>query len=160
MLDIGLGQPVAADETQLTEFSEAELAEWLENLPLAYGTAKFAHGVALDGTAASIEELEKVLDEIADIVETQNIAPTDERLALMVVIFSVYLGEVFRATHGGAWFHWKIQGNHGLDVCVRSGGSGKAVIFPAKRVLDRIVCGATFNVADYFRVASAVAGEA
>lgn len=109
--------------------------------------AKQQFGITLDGSDASITEVERALALMHSSFITTTPRPTEEQAMSFAKAFGSYVGEVYRKNHGGSWGIVSLDGQEYPGLQTQSGTR----FWPWVRVLNRITQGPENNVADYYR---------
>jgi hypothetical protein len=109
--------------------------------------AKQRFDVVLDGSDASMADLERILDSFYR--QKTDAGPDSLAVTRLGALFGSYVGEVFRKNHGGKWGF--ITGDAQRFPGVRADRSGQ-LFWPWGRVQNRIINGPADNVSDYYRV--------
>jgi hypothetical protein len=111
-------------------------------------------GLSLDGTDASIEQIETILTRFHD--EMAAASPTQETILQFAKMFGSYVGEVFRRNHGARWGMVTI----GADTFPGMETDKVAARFwPWGRVQKRLVNGPEDNVWHYYMELAAQHGN-
>ena len=158
--DVHVNVGIANLQPRFSELDHDDTSMVEEFLPIAYATATHGHGLTLDGTSKTIDDLEKILGTASDAIRASNLTIENEDIRTFLGIFSIYLGEVFRVEHQGNWIkaHYDELGTSSLWV--RSGLTRATLMDPFMRVQNRLFEGPEYNVADYYRMASKLASAA
>lgn len=120
-----------------------------EAVPMAREAVQFAwrrYDIALDGTEASIEQVEQTLARLSEAYASVEPKPSDEEVMTFAQRFGAYVGEIYRQNHGGDWGWVRLEARRFPGVRTRAG----SVVWPSGRVYERITRGADYSVADYY----------
>jgi hypothetical protein len=109
--------------------------------------AKKNFDIVLDGTDASVSELERLLDAVYR--HKPDAAPDERTVSRFGAMFGSYVGEVFRKNHGGQWGFITSDGPRFPGM--RADRSGQ-LFWPWGRVNNRLLNGPGDNVYDYYRI--------
>ena len=109
--------------------------------------AKRQFDVALDGSEASIDDVEHALDRLHATYVLATPKPPDAQLLPYARAFGAYVGEVFRRNHGATWGTVTLNGTDYAGLRTDAGVN----VWLAGRVLNRIIDGPDNNIADYYR---------
>ncbi|MCX6952802.1 MAG: hypothetical protein NTV51_11640 [Verrucomicrobia bacterium] len=101
--------------------------------------------ITLDGSDASIQHIERVMDAFQREIATAK--PSEEQIMGFAKMFGSYLGEVFRKNHGAAWGVAEMNGER---VAGLKATTGDKVFWPWGRARSRLVEGAEHNVWHYY----------
>lgn len=114
--------------------------------------AKFK--IALDGSEASIAQVEHILDKIhkASVVKPVS----DEVLGIFAKTFGSYVGEVFRKHHGGEWYMAEVEGEQYPGI---KDEKRDFTFWPWGKAYNRIRDGQAESVAAYYKVSVKVKGD-
>jgi hypothetical protein len=141
------GRHQTLEDLQREMSDDPELSAWLTNqLQIAVKTARMKWDLSLDFTPASLEALERVLEQLHDMLKTATPEerPTDEKIQAQASIWGAYVGEVFRRHRGGKW---SFSSEFGLHLVFEGKGG---TVFPARKVWKRIVEGPGDAIPFYF----------
>ncbi|QPI51633.1 hypothetical protein IV454_09100 [Massilia antarctica] len=114
----------------------------------AVATARDQFGIKLDGTDASMVQLEAVLARAHTSYAAKSPRPSDEQVMAVARMYGSYLGEVYRLKHGGAWGMAPLDGQTLPGMRTTAGTN----FWPWTQASQRISKGAGNNVADYYKV--------
>ncbi|MDQ1921899.1 hypothetical protein [Massilia pseudoviolaceinigra] len=114
----------------------------------AVATARDQFGIKLDGTDASMVQLEAVLARAHTSYAAKSPRPSEEQVMAVARMYGSYLGEVVRVKHGGTWGMATLEGQTLPGMRTTSGAN----FWPWTHVSQRISKGAGNNVADYYKV--------
>jgi len=109
--------------------------------------AKTQFNVALDGSEASIDDIEKALDRLHASYVIATPKPSDTQLLPVARAFGAYVGEVFRRNHGAAWGTVTMNGADYAGLRTDAGVN----VWWTGRVLNRITDGPENNIAVFYR---------
>ena len=124
--DKDLAKRAAKKADELTQFAEAQFQ------------------IKLDYSDESIDELDKILDQIhAMFVDEQ---PPDSQLIPLAQAFGSYIGEVYRRNHEGTW-GWITQGEKVFPGFEQATGG---LFWPWAKALDRIKTNDKPSISDYY----------
>jgi hypothetical protein len=113
----------------------------------AVAAAREQFGIKLDGTEASMAQLDTVLAHAhASYIRTSP-HPSEEQLMAVARMYGSYLGEVYRLKHGAIW---GMATRDGQSLPGMRSATG-AKVWPWTQVAQRIGKGAAHNVVDYYR---------
>lgn len=113
----------------------------------AVATARDQFGIKLDGTDASMAQLDAVLARVHIAYASKSPRPSDEQLMAVARMYGSYLGEVVRLKHGGAWGMATREGQTLPGMRTAAG----TPFWPWTQAAQRIGKGAGYNVADYYK---------
>ena len=145
--DVAIG--ISNLQPRFTELDESATDMVEELLPYAFGTATHGHGLTLDSTCQTIENLETILAAASEDIASRNLTTENDEIRMFLAVFSVYLGEVFRLEHQGEWLEAHYDELGTSTLCVRSRSTRVIYVEPFIRVQKRLFDGAEFNVANY-----------
>ncbi|MDM5176014.1 hypothetical protein PO883_02215 [Massilia sp. DJPM01] len=114
----------------------------------AVATARDQFGIKLDGSDASMVQLEAVLARAHTSYAAKSPRPSDEQVMAVARMYGSYLGEVVRLKHGGVWGMAPLDGQTLPGMRTTSGTN----FWPWTQASQRISKGASNNVADYYKV--------
>jgi hypothetical protein len=102
-------------------------------------------GRSLDFSPASLDVVEEMLAQLHDKLEQapEGQRPTKQQIEAAAVLFGVYVGEVVRRHYGGKWQLKQPERILQLDI-------GEAVVYPADKVLKRLLNGPSDAIPFYF----------
>ena len=109
--------------------------------------AKRQFNLALDGSEASIDDVERVLDRLHTSYALASPKPPDEQLLPLAKIFGAYVGEVYRRNHGANWGTVTLNGSSYPGFRTDGGVN----VWATGRVLNRIIDGPDSNIAFFYR---------
>jgi hypothetical protein len=158
--DVHVKVGIANSQFRLSELDQTDISMVEESLPIAYGTATHGHGLILDGTSKTIDDLEKILTVASDAIKVGSLNIENEEIRTFMGVFAIYLGEVFKVEHQGEWVKSHCDELGTSSLWVRSGLPVAILMDPFLRVQNRLFEGPEFNVADYYRMASKIARAA
>lgn len=107
--------------------------------------AKIHFGVVLDGSDASIEQVETMGAKMHESYVKDR--PTDDQAMSLAKLFGSYVGEVFRRRHGGTWGWINLNGQRFQGVRTKGGVN----FWPWGRAFNRITEGAENNIWHYYQ---------
>ena len=110
--------------------------------------------VKLDGSEASLDDVERILDHLHTTYALATHRPTDAELMPVAQTFGAYVGEVYRRNHGGTWGTVTLNGNPYPGLRTEAGVN----VWFAGRVLNRITDGPDNDIALYYRKLAAGPG--
>ncbi|NHZ34812.1 hypothetical protein [Massilia rubra] len=113
----------------------------------AVATARDQFSIKLDGTDASMAQLDAVLARAHTAYTTKSPRPSEEQVTAVARMYGSYLGEVYRLNHGGVWGMATLEGKTLPAMRTRSGAN----FWPWTQASQRISKGAGYNVADYYK---------
>ncbi|MGF6495511.1 hypothetical protein ABIE56_003710 [Luteibacter sp. 621] len=140
---VGMAADVA-DKAFTPDANVQRVAEAYAQDAVDYANKQFA--IKLDGSDASIANVERALAKMRTSYVTTNPKPTDDQVMSFAKAFGSYIGEVYRRNHGAAWGIVNIGGQKYLGLKSAAGVS----FWPWGRAFDRITKGDEANVADYY----------
>ena len=108
----------------------------------------------LDGSEASLDDLERALVALNASYAIAVPKPKDAELMPIAQAFGAYVGEVYRRNHGATWGTVRLNGSSYAGFRTASG----VEVWPAGRVLNVITDGPDNDIADFYR--KLVAGPA
>ncbi|NHZ77961.1 hypothetical protein F2P44_01400 [Massilia sp. CCM 8695] len=114
----------------------------------AVATARDQFGIKLDGSDASMVQLEAVLARAHTSYAAKSPRPSDEQVMAVARMYGSYLGEVVRLKHGGVWGMAPLDGQTLPGMRTTAGTN----FWPWTQASQRISKGAGNNVADYYKV--------
>ncbi|HEX8615499.1 MAG TPA: hypothetical protein VF800_29810 [Telluria sp.] len=114
----------------------------------AVATARDQFGIKLDGTDASMAQLDAVLARAHASYTSKSPRPSEEQVMAVARMYGSYLGEAYRLNHGGVWGMATLQGQTLPAMRTASGTN----FWPWTQASQRIGKGAGNNVADYYKV--------
>lgn len=114
----------------------------------AVAAARDQFGIKLDGTDASMAQLDAVLARAHTSYASKSPRPSEEQVMAVAGMYGSYLGEVYRLKHGAEWGMAPLDGKTLPALRTRAGNS----FWPWRHVAQRISKGAGNNVADYYKV--------
>lgn len=120
----------------------------------AVPVAKELSGVELDMSEASVESVERVLTELAEVKARKRELLPDE-VDRYARLFGAYIGEVLRQRWRGEWYletHLPPGPQIGLRI-------GSTAVFPVAKVYKRLLEGKGDDVWFYFQATSAILAE-
>jgi hypothetical protein len=103
-------------------------------------------GVKLDGSDASITNVETILAQMNSSYASENPKPSDEQVMSFAKAYGSYIGEVYRRNHGGEWGIVTLGDSRSPGLQTASGLD----FWPWGRAFDRITQGAQDNIADFY----------
>ena len=109
--------------------------------------AKRQFDIALDGSEASIDDVERALDRLHSNYVLATPKPSDAQLLPYARAFGAYVGEVYRRNHGAAWGTVTLNGSDYAGLRTDAGVN----VWMTGRVLNRIIDGPENNIAEYYR---------
>ncbi len=109
--------------------------------------AKTQFNLALDGSEASIDDVERALDRLHSNYVLTTPKPADTQLLPVARAFGAYVGEVYRRNHGAAWGTVTLNGTDYAGLRTDAGVN----VWMTGRVLNRIIDGPENNIAEYYR---------
>ncbi len=114
-------------------------------------------GVALDYSESSLEALERILDQLADKVQSSEAEPRSEdsmqkELDSVSRIWGGYFGETIRRLWGG---EWGVETYPGTIAPVISVDIGGAKLFPVMKIYRRLTKGEDENVWSFYQMVRA-----
>ena len=101
----------------------------------------------LDGSEASIDDVEHVLDNLHTTYSLASKKPADSELMPFAQAFGAYVGEVYRKNHGATWGTVTLNGNQYPGLRTDTGVN----VWLVGRVLNRITDGPDNNIAYFYR---------
>jgi hypothetical protein len=101
----------------------------------------------LDGSEASIEDVERALLALNASYAVAAPKPKDAELMPFATAFGAYVGEVYRKNHGATWGRVTLNGSTYDGFRTASGVD----VWPAGRVLNVITDGADNDIAYFYR---------
>jgi len=120
----------------------------------AVGLARDQHGISLDYSEDSLEQVETILAAIYDAIPKGAFAkvfkrrPSEAEIQQMAVVWGAYVGEVIRRRWGGEWtLETPVHPEPVLTLRVIENN-----IFPPARVYKRLTNGPEDNVWHYYQV--------
>ncbi len=113
----------------------------------AVAMAKRQFDIALDGSEASIDDVERALDRLHSNYVLATPKPSDAQLLPFARAFGAYVGEVYRRNHGAAWGTVTLNGTDYAGLRTDTGVN----VWWTGRVLNRITDGPDNNVAEFYR---------
>lgn len=116
----------------------------------AVDIAEQSFGIALDGSAASLEFVEQVLRGLHD--EMENAAPSEQMVWTVATAFGSYLGEVLRRYHSAEWGLINMNGQDFPGMRQPDGG----LVWPWIKAHKRLTLGAEHDVWHYYQVLAGV----
>lgn len=108
--------------------------------------AKKSFDITLDGSEASIAQVEVALGKLHDSYAQAAQKPTDDQVMTFAKAYGSYIGEVFRRNHGADWGLLSWDGKVFPGLRARTG----LEFWPWLRAFNRIARGAEDNVSDYY----------
>ena len=108
----------------------------------------------LDGSEASIDDVERALVALNEHYAIASPKPSDAELMPFANAFGAYVGEVYRKNHGATWGTVTLNGNSYPGFRTASGVN----VWPVGRVLNVITDGPDNDIAYFYR--KLVAGPA
>ncbi|NHZ92286.1 hypothetical protein F2P45_25250 [Massilia sp. CCM 8733] len=112
----------------------------------AVATARDQFGIKLDGTDASMAQLDTVLARAHTSYTAKSPRPSEEQVMAVARMYGSYLGEVYRLKQGGAWGMATRDGQTLPAMRTRSGSN----FWPWTQAAQRISKGAGNDVAGYY----------
>lgn len=113
----------------------------------AVATARDQFSIKLDGTDASMAQLDAVLARAHTSYTAKSPRPSEEQVTAVARMYGSYLGEVYRLKHGGVWGMATLEGKTLPAMRTMSGTN----LWPWTQAARRISQGAGYNVADYYK---------
>lgn len=117
-------------------------------------------GVALDYSEASLEVLERILDQLADKLPGSEAEPSEDsmqkELDSVSRIWGAYFGETIRRLWGGEWGVETYPGTIAPVISVEIGG---AKLFPLMKIYRRLTKGKDENVWRFYQMVRAKVSE-
>lgn len=113
----------------------------------AVAAARDQFGIKLDGTDASMAQLDTVLARAHTSYTSKSPRPSEEQVMAVARIYGSYLGEVYRLKHGGGWGMATRDGQTLPGMRTTAG----TTFWPWTQASQRIAKGAPYDVADYYR---------
>ena len=101
----------------------------------------------LDGSEASIEDVERALEALNATYAIASPKPKDAELMPFAQAFGAYVGEIYRKNHGATWGTVTLNGSSYPGLRTASGVN----VWPAGRVLNVITDGPDNDIADFYR---------
>ncbi len=132
-------QPTFQPDPQVAQIADAYSLD-------AVDLAARNFGVTLDGSEASVQQVEQMLERLHD--EMASAKPPEDRIWTFAQAFGSYVGEVLRKHHGGEWGIVSMDGQSFPGLRQSSG----ALSWPWGRAHKRLVNGAEDNVWHYYGV--------
>jgi hypothetical protein len=120
----------------------------------AVAIAKRQFKLQLDGSEASIDDVERALVALNAAYAIASPKPPDDQLMPMARAFGAYVGEVYRKNHGATWGTVTLNGNRYPGFRTAGGVN----VWPVGRVLNVITDGPDNDIAYFYR--KLVAGPA
>jgi len=120
----------------------------------AVAIARRQFNLKLDGSEASIDDVERALVALNAAYAVVSPKPPDDQLMPMARAFGAYVGEVYRKNHGATWGTVTLNGNRYPGFRTTSGVN----VWPVGRVLNVITDGPDNDIAYFYR--KLVAGPA
>ena len=112
----------------------------------AIDVAQRNFGTALDGSEASVANVEQLLDTLQQSIPEQK--PSKDVIWTFAKIFGSYVGEVFRKNYGGSWGFCADESGEKQYALEQNG----TIIWPHTRAYKRLVDGPENNVWHYYQV--------
>jgi hypothetical protein len=113
----------------------------------AVAIAKRQFNLKLDGSEASIDDVERALVALNSAYAIASPKPPDDQLMPMAKAFGAYVGEVYRKNHGATWGTVTLNGSSYAGFRTRSGVD----VWPAGRALNVITDGPDNDIAYFYR---------
>ncbi|WP_053937432.1 hypothetical protein [Amantichitinum ursilacus] len=108
--------------------------------------AKKAFDMTLDGSEASIAQVEVALGKLHDSYAQAAQKPTDDQVMTFAKAYGSYIGEVFRRSHGADWGLLSWDGKVFPGLRAKTG----LEFWPWLRAFNRIEHGGEDNISDYY----------
>lgn len=112
----------------------------------AVAAARDQFGIKLDGTDASMAQLDTVLAHAHASYRGKAPRPSEEQVMAVARMYGSYLGEVYRQKHGGSWGMATRDGQALPGMRSKSGTN----FWPWTQAAQRIAKGAEQNIVDYY----------
>jgi hypothetical protein len=129
------------NQPTVTEMMQAYAAD-------AVDYTRSRHNVDLDYSMQSVQQVERILDTLADTVPRDRLSkllrrgPDPDQMKQLTKMFGGYIGEVFRLQWGGEWtLHSPLSSEPHIALQIRGNH-----IFPPDKVYKRIMNGSEDNV--------------
>ncbi len=101
----------------------------------------------LDGSEASIDDVERALEALNATYAIASPKPKDAELMPLAQAFGAYVGEVYRRNHGGTWGTVTLNGSSYAGLRTANGVN----VWPAGRALNVIIDGPDNDIAHFYR---------